>query len=295
MASLRDLSNELAGVVERTGKSVVRVEARRGRAGTGIVWDTNLIVTADHVLESDENIEVVADAGGHKATVVGRDPGTDLALLKIDSLSAPAAPRGRAGDLKIGHLVLAIGRPGELHATLGVVSSLSASWRSWRGGDIDRLIQTNAELYPGFSGGPLVDAEGRVVGVNSWHLGRGISRAIPVDAADEVVASLRTHGRIRRAYLGVGTQPVRLPDPIKRQLNQETGLLVITVEPQGAADRAGLMQGDTLVGLNGTLIGSLDDLFRAIRKLDVGSTHSLKVVRAGEVRELKVTVGERAR
>jgi len=295
MASLRDLSNELAGVVERTGKSVVRVEARRGRAGTGIVWDTNLIVTADHVLESDENIEVVAAAGGHKATVVGRDPGTDLALLKVDNLSAPAAPRGRAGDLKIGHLVLAIGRPGELHATLGVVSSLSASWRSWRGGEIDRLIQTNAELYPGFSGGPLVDAEGRVVGVNSWHLGRGISRAIPVDAADEVVGSLRTHGRIRRAYLGVGTQPVRLPDPIKKQLNQETGVLVITVEPQGAADRAGLMQGDTLVGLNGTLIGSLDDLFRAIRKLDVGSTHSLKVVRAGEVRELKVTVGERAR
>ncbi len=295
MASLRDLSNELAGVVERTGKSVVRVEARRGRAGTGIVWDANLIVTADHVLESDENIEVVADAGGHKATVVGRDPGTDLALLKVDNLSAPAAARGRAGDLKIGHLVLAIGRPGELHATLGVVSSLSASWRSWRGGDIDRLIQTNAELYPGFSGGPLVDAEGRVVGVNSWHLGRGISRAIPVDAADEVVASLRTHGRIRRAYLGVGTQPVRLPDPIKGRLSQETGLLVITVEPQGAADRAGLMQGDTVVGLNGTLIGSLDDLFRAIRKLEVGSTHSLKVVRAGEVRELKVTVGERAR
>lgn len=295
MASLQDLSNELANVVERVGRSVVRVEARRGRAGTGIVWEQNLVVTAEHVLESDENIEVVADGTGSKASVLGRDPGTDLALLKAEGLSAPAATRGRSADLKLGHFVLAIGRPGELQATLGVVSSLSASWRSWRGGDIDRLIQTNAELYPGFSGGPLVDAEGRAVGINSWHLGRGISRAIPVEVASDVVGSLKSHGRIRRAYLGVGTQPVRLPDPIKTQLNQETGLLVITVEPQGAADKAGLMQGDTVVGLNGTLIRGLEDLFSGIRKLEVGSTHTLKVVRAGEVREMKVTVGERAR
>ncbi len=294
MASLHELSAELAAVVERTATSVTRVEARRGRAGTGIVWSENLVVTADHVVENEERIDVTLDGKTMKAVLAGRDPATDLALLRVENLSAPAASRGRASELKLGHLVIAIGRPTGLQATLGVVSSLSASWRSWRGGEIDQLIQTNAELYPGFSGGPLVDTSGRVVGINSWHLGRGISRAIPVEVAERVADGLKTHGRIKRAYLGVGTQPVRLPDALRSRLHQESGLLVITVEPQGAADKAGLMQGDTLVGLNSTAITGLDDLFDTIRKLEVGSTHNLKVVRAGEVQELKVTVGERA-
>ena len=294
MASLQDLSTELASVVDATSKSVVRVEARRGRGGTGIVWGDRLVVTADHVVENEENIKVILDGTDSKAVVVGRDPGTDLALLRADGLSAPAAPRGRAADLKLGHLVLAIGRPGGLQATLGVVSSLSASWRSWRGGEIEQLVQSNAELYPGFSGGPLVDTSGRVVGINSWHLGRGISRSIPVEVAERVVETLKTHGRIRRAYLGVGTQPVRLPDALKSRINQESGLLVVTVEPQSAADKAGLMQGDTLIGLDGSAIRGLDDLFSGLRGLEVGSSHSLKLVRAGDVRDLKVTVGERA-
>ncbi len=296
MGSLQDLSNELAALVERTSKSVVRVDARRGRAGTGVVWDAGLVVTADHVVvENEDSIEVNVNGKGNKATIVGRDPGTDLALLRVDGLDAPAASAGKLTDLKIGNLVIALGRPGELHATMGVISSLSASFRSWRGGEIDHLIQTNAELLPGFSGGPLVDTQGRVIGINSWHLGRGISRSIPVDTVARVTESLKTHGRIKRAYLGVGTQPVRLPDAVKGRANQETGLLVVTVEAEGPAGKAGIMQGDTLVGLNGTPVRHLDDLFSALRKLEVGSTHKLKLVRAGELKEIGVTVGERER
>jgi S1-C subfamily serine protease len=294
MASLQDLSNELAELVERASKSVVRVDARRGRAGTGIVWDEGLVLTADHVVEHEEQIEVASDGKSTKVSIVGRDPGTDLALLRAEGLSAPKASRGRIADLKIGNLVVALGRPGELHATMGVISSLSAAFRSWRGGEIERLVQTNAELLPGFSGGPLVDVQGRVVGINSWHLGRGISRAIPVDTAERVAESLRTHGRIRRAYLGVGTQPVPLAEPIKSQVKQSSGLLVVTVEDDGPAAKAGLLQGDTVVGLNGNTIKHLDDLFRALRGLEVGSAHTLRVIRAGQVQDLKVTVGERA-
>lgn len=294
MGSLKDFSGELAGLVSRASQSVVRVDARRGRGGSGLVWDTALVVTADHVIEQAENITVVADSREFKAALVGRDPSTDLALLKVDGLSATAASRGRPSDLKIGHLVLALGRPGELHATMGVVSSLKASIRRWHGGQIENLIQTDAELLPGFSGGPLLDAEGLVVGINSWHLGRGISRALAIDLVDRVVQKLKTDGRVKRAYLGVGTHPVRLAEPVRARLNQEDGLLVVAVEPQGPADKAGLLQGDTLTRLNGEPIGGLEGLFSALRKLEVGSTHTLTVVRAGDVRELPVTVGERA-
>ncbi len=295
MGSLKDFSGEVAALVDRASQSVVRVEARRGRGGSGIVWEAQLVVTADHVIEQAENIAVVVDGQRLKAVLVGRDPSTDLALLKADGLSAPPAARGRAGDLKIGHLVLALGRPGELHATLGVVSSLTASVRGWHGAQIENLIQTDAELLPGFSGGPLLDAEGLVVGINSWHLGRGISRAIPADAAGRVVQKLKTDGRVKRAYLGVGTHPVRLAEAVRARLNQEVGLLVVAVEPQGPADQAGLLQGDTLTRLNGEAIDGLDGLLSALRKLEVGSMLTLTVVRAGDVRDLPVTVGERAR
>src|SRR5919199_4356677 len=173
MASLKDLSKELEELVEKASKSIVRVDARRGRAGTGIVWDSGFVLTANHVVEQEEDIQVVVEEKSAKASLVGRDPGTDLALLKVDGLSAPAMPRAKAADLRPGQIVLAIGRPGSLKATFGTISSASSPWRGWRGSEIEHLIQTNAPLYPGFSGGPLIDAEGRAVGMNSWVFGRG--------------------------------------------------------------------------------------------------------------------------
>jgi S1-C subfamily serine protease len=295
MGSLTELSKEIEDLVEKASKSVVRVDARRGRAGTGIVWDKDLVLTANHVVEQEEEIEVVVDGKGTKATLAGRDPATDLALLKVVGLSAPAMPRAKVEGLKPGQIVLAIGRPGSLKATFGTISAVSSSWRGWRGSEIEHLIQTNAPLYPGFSGGPLVDVEGRAVGMNSWVFGRGDGRAIAMDVAERVVASLQSDGRIKRPYLGIGTQEVNLPDTVKSRANQATGLLVVTIEPQSPADKAGLMQGDTLLALDGTVTANLEDLYAGLRKIKVGSTQTIKVVRAGELKEIQITVGEAGR
>ena len=295
MGSLKDLSKEIEALVEKASQSVVRVDARRGRAGTGIVWDSGLVLTANHVVEQEEDIEVVLDGKSAKASLVGRDPATDLALLKVDGLSAPAMPRAKVSDLKPGQIVLAIGRPGSLKATFGTISAVSSSWRGWRGSEIEHLIQTNAPLYPGFSGGPLVDADGRAVGMNSWVFGRGDGRAIAMDVAERVVESLRADGRIKRPYLGIGTQQVPLPDAVKARVNQDSGLLIVAIEPQSPADKAGLMQGDTMVALNGTVTSNLEDLYAGLRKIKVGATQTLKVIRAGELKEIAVTVGEAGR
>src|SRR2546430_7544840 len=178
MGSLKDLSKEIEALVEKASQSVVRVDARRGRAGTGIVWDSGLVLTANHIVEQEDDIEVVVDDKRTKATLVGRDPATDLALLKVDGLSAPALPRAKVDDLKPGQIVLAIGRPGSLKATFGTISAVSSSWRGWRGSEIEHLIQTNSPPYPGFSGGPLVDVAGPVVGLDSWVFRPGDGRAI---------------------------------------------------------------------------------------------------------------------
>jgi len=293
MASLSDLSRDIAAILERAAAGIVRVDARRGRPATGIVWSDNLVLTADHVIEHDDAIQVSAGGAVVKAAVAGRDPGTDLALLKTDGLTASPLARAASADVRIGHLVLAVGRTSELQVTLGIVSGLSGAFRSWRGGETERLIQTTAELLPGFSGGPLLDGDGRVIGINSWNFGRGITRAIPIETAAAVAENLQTHGRIRRAYLGLGAQPVRLGEALRNQLGQDSGLLVVTVEAGGPAAKAGLMQGDTLVRVDGDPVRQLDELFGKLRAFDIGSTHRFGVVRGGELKDVSVALGER--
>src|SRR5437870_7701874 len=293
MAALSDLSRDIAGILERAAAGIVRVDARRGRPETGIGWGSNLVLTAEHVIEHDEAIQVSAGGTAVKASVAGRDPGTDLALLKTDGLTAAPLARAASAEVRIGHLVLAVGRTSELQVTLGIVSGLSGAFRSWRGGETERLIQTTAELLPGFSGGPLLAGDGRVIGSKRWSLGRGLTRAIPIETAAAVAENLQTHGRIRRAYLGLGAQPVRLGEAPRNQLGQESGLLVVTVDAGGPAAKAGLMQGDTLVRVDGDPVRQLDELFGKLRAFDIGSTHRLGVVRAGELKDVSLAVGER--
>lgn len=293
MGTLVDLSRDIADLVGRLAPSVVRVDARRGRPATGIVWADNLVLTADHVLEQEESPEVTGSQKTLKASIAGRDPGTDLALLRVEGLKGAPAACGRSADVRAGQLVIAIGQPGELQVTVGIVSGLSAAFRSWRGGQVEGLIQTTAELLPGFSGGPLVDADGRVIGINSWHFGRGVSRALPIETAERVGESLRVHGRIRRGYLGLGAQPVQLSESLANQLGQQTGLLVVTVEPGGPAQKAGLLQGDAIVTIDGDPVRQLDELFNRLATFEVGSAHRLGLVRAGERKDVTVAVGER--
>jgi len=293
MASLSDLSRDIAAIIDRAAPGIVRVDARRGRPATGIVWGNNLVVSADHVIEHDDAIQVSDGGTSVKATVAGRDPGTDLALLKTDGLTASPLARAASTEVRIGHLVLAVGRTSELQVSFGIVSGLLGAFRSWRGGETERLIQTTAGLLPGFSGGPLLDSDGRVIGINSWNFGRGVTRAIPIETAAKVADSLLAHGRIRRAYLGIGTQPIRLAETLRSKLSQESGLLVVTVEAGGPAAKAGLLQGDTVVTVDGDPVRQLDELFGKLRGFDIGSTHRLGVVRAGELKDVSLAVGER--
>jgi S1-C subfamily serine protease len=224
---------------------------------------------------------------------VGRDPTTDLAVLRAQSTSLTTRAWADPAALKVGHLVLALGRPDEkVMATLGVVSALGDAWRTPAGGRLDRYLQTDVVMYPGFSGGPLVDASGQLIGLNTSALLRGVSLTVPVTTLRSVVETLLTKGHISRGYLGVGAQPVRLPEALAKQLNQETGLLAVSVEPGGPAEKAGIFMGDTLVSLAGQPIRHLDDLLAALSGDRVGTTVKARVVRGGQLSDLNVVVGE---
>ena len=256
------------------------------------------MVTADHVVEVEEGITVgLPDGREVSARLVGRDPGTDLAVLRVDATGLAAATLAETADVKVGNLVLAVGRPGESGpmATLGVVSARTGPWRTWRGGLLESLIQTDVTLYPGFSGGPLIDAAGRVVGLNTSILARGASVAVPTDAIQRVVQALLTQGRVRRGYLGVSTQPVALPSGLVQHLGlgQDRGLLIVGVEQHGPADRGGLMLGDVIVAMADQPIRDADDLQALLGPDRVGAATKVRVARGGESRDLTVTVGER--
>ena len=296
MASVVEgISNELAGMVEAAGPAVVRVEGRRRLPASGIVWsDDGIVVTAHHVVERDDRIGVgLADGKQVDAELVGRDPTTDLAVLRVEGAQPSSAKSAQVDDLSVGHLVLALGRPGRtVQATLGIVSALGTSWRTAAGGTIDRYLQTDVVMYPGFSGGPLVDADGKVLGLNTSAL-RGVSLAIPSLTVDRVVESILSHGRVQRGYLGVGVQPVNLPEALAEELGQETGLILISVEPDSPAEAGGLTLGDTLLSVHGEPVRRLDDLLSLLSGELVGQEVLIRILRGGEPGEQKVTVGER--
>ena len=294
---LSRVSEDMADTVERAGPSVVRVEARRRLPASGIAWSPDgLIVTAHHVIERDDNIKVgLSDGTSAPATLVGRDPATDIAVLRAENvgLERPASDRAATAP-RVGHLVLALGRPGHgVLATLGIVSALGTAWRTPAGGSIDRYFQTDVVMYPGFSGGPLVDAEGEIVGLSTSALLRGTAITVPTATLKRVVDTLVEHGRIRRGYLGVGTQPVRLSDRLATDVDQETGLLVASVESGSPADKGGLLVGDIIVSLDGQATVHMDSLMTMLGSDSVGHKAAVRVVRGGKVSDLTVAIEER--
>jgi S1-C subfamily serine protease len=292
---LPNLSEALAATVEAAGAGVVRVEARRRLPASGIVWSPDgVIITAHHVVEWDENISVgLPDGQTVPGTLVGRDPTTDLAVLRAQATGLTPPAWAEPDDLRVGHLVLALGRPGRtVQATLGIVSALGESWRTPAGGRLDRYLQTDVVMYPGFSGGPLVDAAGGVLGLNTSALLRGISLAVPTLTLRRVVETLLAHGRVRRGYLGVGAQSVRLPAALGERLGQETGVLLVSVESGSPAEQGGLLLGDTIVTLDGQPVRHMDDLLALLSSDRVGAAVPVRVVRGGQVQELTVTIGE---
>lgn len=296
MTELTNFSNTLADAAERGGASVVRVEARRRMAASGIVWNAEgVIVTANHVVRQDEGISLgLADGSSVAATLVGRDPTTDIAVLKAEATGLAAPAWVRSDGLRVGSLVLALGRPGQsVQATLGVISALGGGWRTGAGGKVEGYVQTDVLMYPGFSGGPLVTADGAVAGMNSSALTRGASVTLPVETLERVVASLLAHGKMKRGYLGVGIQPVRLSDAVAEQVGRPAGLLIMNVEAGSPAEAATLFLGDTLLAVDGEPVQRPDDLSVLLAGDRVGQSVAVTLVRGGQVLAVDVVIGEK--
>lgn len=293
--ALQNLSNALAQTVAAASPSIVRVEGRRRLAASGIVWSADgLIVTAHHTVQKEEGLQVgLPDGQTVAATLVGRDPTTDLAVLRAEAKNlTPLTPA--VDSMQVGHLVLALGRPGQtVQATLGIISALGENWRTSAGGLIDQYVQTDVVMYPGFSGGPLVNAAGQLLGLNTSALVRGISLTVPAVTLNRVVDTLVEHGKVRRGYLGVNTQPVRLPAALGQQLGQEAGLLLAAVEPGSPAEQGGLLLGDTIVAVEGSAVQQHDDLLALLGSDRVGTPVKIRIVRGGQVQEMSIVVGER--
>jgi S1-C subfamily serine protease len=296
-STLLALSQNLADAVEKAGRAVVAVNARHRIASSGVHWRSGVIVTADHTVRRDEEITVtLPDNRKVAAKLVGRDSTTDLAVLKLQDVDLPIAEIGDAESLKVGHMVLAVARPGEsgLSASWGVVSAKGGAGRNWCGGQIDSFLRLDLSLYPGFSGGALVDASGTVVGINTSGP-RNMVLAIPVDVVNRVIETLLEKGRIARGYLGLGMQPVVLPDTLKRALNLSSGggVIVVNVEPNGPADRAGVLIGDVLLSFDDTPVSDTADVQAVLSPESVGKTFRVQMIRGGTKVEVAIAVSER--
>lgn len=289
-SELATLSGELAAVVERTGQSVVAVHARPRFSSSGVFWRPGIIVTAEHTIRREEEITVTLPNGSNvPATLAGSDPGTDVAVLRIEEAGNPPTPR--AGSVPApGNLVLAIGRSQDsgVNATMGIVSAVSGSWRTWRGGRLDHYIRLDLTLYPGSSGGVAVNIGGEAIGIATPVHSRIAGVAIPAATVDRVVDEILTRGRVSRGYLGVGMQPVELPDHHK-------GLIVLSLEPEGPAAKAGVLIGDILVSLGGKAVPDTDDLQSVLESHGVGQSVEAEVLRGGVSKKIAIAIGERPR
>jgi S1-C subfamily serine protease len=279
------LSNQLAETAAAVGKSVVAVQGGRHPSG-GILWSRDSVVTANHALKRNDEVSVICGPGKDApARVVGRDPSTDLAVLHLDQpAEGPPARWGDAAKVRVGDLVLALARTwrGNIVASSGILSGLMGAWRTWRGGQLEQFIRPDLTLYPGFSGGPLVNAHGEILGMNTAGLHRsGIT--IPAATVARIVTELLEKGRIERPYLGLAMQAVPLPESLRTKLNLKIsdGLLVAHVEPGAPADKAGVLLGDVLIEVAGKTVTDTDAVQEVLRSGKPGDVITVKAVRGG--------------
>jgi S1-C subfamily serine protease len=278
------LSDGIAALVERVAPSVVAVEARSRIGSSGFFVRPDLVLTADHALESDD-VEIVRAENGkaERATIAGRDPSTDLALLRVGVPGPPLELSDGAG-LRVGAIALALARDddGDLAASMGVISAVGGAWRTWQGGEIDRFVRPDLSLYPRFSGSPLLDASGRALGLNTGGLSRRQALTVPATTIRRIVdALLARGGRIARGYLGVALQAV------------QGGAIVLGVEPESPAAAGGLIVGDVITALGGEQVEDAADVHAQLGSGSAGREIAVDVLRAGVPRRLRVTVGER--
>lgn len=302
-------SRAVINVVDGVGPAVVSVMiggSARGRrpemtgAGSGVIFTPDgYILTNSHVVHQADRLEVMmTDGRQFGATLIGEDPSTDLAVIRIDAFGLPYASFGNSRALRVGQLVIAIGNPLGFQSTVstGVVSAVGRSLRGVSGRLIEEIIQTDVPLNPGNSGGPLVDSRGRVIGVNTAiiRMAQGISFSVPIDTAKWVIPQLLRHGRVRRGLLAIGGQQRPLDRRLTRalQLNQSHAVEVISVEPGGPGARAGLREGDLILSINERIVMSVDDLHRFLAEWPIGNRATLAVLRGVERQRLEVVPAE---
>ncbi len=289
------LSNQMADAVERIGLALVMVNGRQRQAASGIVYAPDLVLTADHVLEREDNLTIQThDQRTLAAQFVGRDPSTDLAVLRVNDLGL--TPAVTASDpARVGQLILVVGRPSSSGpmASLGIVSAVGGPLRMRRGLLLEQYIRTDAIPYPGFSGGPLIDGQGAVLGILTTGLISGATLAIPTPIAWRIASTLAQQGFIKRGFLGISSQPVHLPETQRAGRTQEQGLLIVRVEPGSPAEVGGMLIGDILVSLDGQPVTDTDDLQPLLMNERVGKTVPVEVIRGGSLHTLHVTIGQR--
>ncbi len=293
---LARLSTDMESAVERASQSTVTVYGRRRLPGTGVIWTNDgWVVTANHIVERDEDIEVgLPDGSRVAATLRGRDPGSDLALLSVERPDAPPVVRSQR-VARPGQLVLAIGRPGETGpmASFGIVNAVGGR-RPAADAPGESILRSDVAMLPGFSGGPLVDAEGAMVGLNTSMLDRSGGVTVLNAWIDQVVSTLGEHGKVRQPYLGIGAQSVALPPAFRGGDDDPArGLLVVGVEQDGPAERAGVILGDLVLAIAGVPVQDVEDLQRSLRDHAVGDGTNLDLIRGGGRQTLGVTIGER--
>lgn len=295
--ALTALSDALVQAVEKAGKSTVLVNGRHRFPASGIAYASDLVLTADHVVERDEGITVVlAEGETVAATIAGRDPGSDLALLRLEKASMSPAEKSNQ-DAKVGQVVIALGRPSQdgIEASLGMISAIGGPAHTGRGGMLERYLRTDAVPFPGFSGGPLIDTEGRVVGLNTSGFAHGAAITIPAFLAWSDAENLAKFGYIKRGYLGIRSESVELSSEASKALarEQETGLLLVLVEKGSPAEAGGLIVGDILVAINRQPVTEHDTLMVHLSGESVGKPMVVQVLRGGQPLEVTITVGER--
>jgi serine protease Do len=287
---LAALSNGLAAAVARAGSAVVAVHARPRFSSAGVIWRPGIVVTAEHTIRREEEIKLtLPDGSSGTATLAGSDTGTDVAVLKLSAPAGSAIDSG-AAEVRPGHLALAIGRSENsgVNATLGIISAVSGTWRTWRGGRLDQYIRLDLTMYPASSGAAVIDSSGKAIGIATTGLSRIAGLAIPASTINRVVDEILTRGHVARGYLGVGLQPVTVPE-------HQKSLIILSVERGGPADKAGLLVGDILLSLGGKSLGDTEDVQAALEVAGVGQPIEAGVLRGGEAKSVTVTIGERPR
>jgi serine protease Do len=293
---LANLSSELAAATERAAASIVAVHGRRGIGSSGIAWRDNLIVTSSEGIRVEEGIKLLLpDGNTASARLRGRDSATDLALLETDAGALPPLEFAAPGSLKAGQLALAVGRTSNTGpiASFGIVSGVSSEWKSWRGGKLDPFVRLDIGVYPTLSGGAAVDASGKLIGLISTGLSRSSVLAISGETIQRVAGKLAEQGSIRRGFLGVSLQSVALPREAKERLSQDTGIMLVGIEPDGPAAAGGLILGDVLVAADGHSLAGSEALSDFLERTPAGQTVKFQILRAGALQDLDVRIGER--